>query len=408
MTATINGVIVTHARLSVPRSGPWFLDAQLADDTPIEGAVTVEILGTSLSGTVSEGESGAFGLRRGVRVIGGMGRWSRLIRQLGYHNDAGVSAALVAQDIVRDCGESLGTDAQYRTPKLGNDWAREAGPASRALEAALGGFLWWVDFDGITRIAPTRAVHTPAAGSYEILEFDPRDRVATIALDSLDAVRVGSTLTERLEAPEVVASYELEITPKRMRMRAWCGRVASGTTEIGNLLQSIVRRTLDQRLWGIYRYNVVNMVGDRVNVRALSASVPDLLAIKMTPGVAGAHAVLAKGAEVRVAFIEGDPAKPEIVGFAGKGGAVHVPESLSLCGSELQAARQGDLTEAPTVGLQVIFDIPPGTGGTGIPAPLMTLTPYALSFGSPPIPPSPALSGSLYGFATTGSPKVKL
>jgi len=405
MTATINGVIATRLRLSVPYSGPWFIDADLADDTPLEGAVAAEVLGSRLQGTVDPNASGTFGLQRSVRVVGGKNGWSKLVRARGYGD--GVSAELVARDAARDAGEVLGDDLAFRAPQLGDAFARSAGTASKALEVAVGGFAWWVDFDGITRAAPTRAPHTPESGSYEILEFDRRSKVATIAVDRLDAIRVGSVLTERLDEPETVSSFELIVEPNRARVIAWCSRTAPATSEIGDLLQAIVRRTIDQKLWGRYRYRVINMAGDRVNLQSMrpAAGVPDLISIKMTPGIAGAHAVLAKGAEVRVMFDEGDPALPEVVGFGGKEAPGHVPESLTLCGSELQGARQGDMVELPMVGVSVVFDVPPG--GTGVPLPMSTNTPYLLSF-NPLVPPTLLLAASAYGFVATGSPKVKL
>lgn len=410
MTATINGIVATRVHLSQPHSGAWFLDAALVDDSPVSGRVSCVLAGLALSGTVSPGESGTFGLQRSVRIVGGGNGWNRLVRAFGYHNDAGVSAELVARDAARACGETLGSfEARVRT--LGADFARKAGPASRTLEHAAGGFNWWVAPDGVTHVASARPAHTPDPASYEILEFDPRHRVATIALDDLSAVRVGSVLTERLDAPETVQALECDIEGTQLRVRAWCGKGAPATGEIGDLLQAIIRRTTDRRIFGVHRYRVVNMAGDRVNVQAIEPGdgVPDLLALKMNAGIAGGHAVLAKGAEVRVWFIAGDPGRPEICGYASKGEPGHVPESLTLCGSEFPAARQGDLVEIPSVGGLVIFDLPPG--GNTTPTPMMTLTPYLYSYGGaapPPLPPTAVLAGPQYGYCATGSPKVRL
>lgn len=50
----------------------------------------------------------------------------------------------------------------------------------------------------------------------------------------------------------------------------------------------------------------------------------------MRPGVAGAHAELALGSEVLVAFIEGDPKQPAIMGFAGRGQPGHTPTKTTV------------------------------------------------------------------------------
>jgi hypothetical protein len=409
---SVNGIAATGGgHFSMPHSGAWFLDAALVSDAPASGRVSCEVQGLLLSGTVVPEESGTFGLQRKVRVVGGANGWQRLVRARGYHNDAGVSAELVAKDAARDCGETLASfEARART--LGADFARKAGPASAALEIASGGFNWWVEPDGTTRVASSRPAHTPAPGSYEVLEFDPRSRTAVLAVDDLSAIRVGSVLTERLDAPETIQAFDVEVTGETLRVRAWCGKGATGTNEIGDLLQTIVRRTMDRRIFGVHRYRVVNMAGDRVNVQAADSAdgVPDLLSLKMNAGIAGGHAVLARGAEVRVWFLAGDPGRPEICGYASKGEAGHVPESLTLCGSEFAVARQGDLVQIPSTGVHVIFDLPPG--GSPTPSPMMTLTPYLVSFGSGPvppllIPPTLALAGAQFGYVDSGSPKVR-
>jgi len=50
----------------------------------------------------------------------------------------------------------------------------------------------------------------------------------------------------------------------------------------------------------------------------------------MWPGVSGVHATLTPGVEVLVQFIDGNRAKPAIVGFVGKGGAGFAPVGVDI------------------------------------------------------------------------------
>ena len=120
-----------------------------------------------------------------------------------------------------------------------------------------------------------------------------------------------------------------------------------GRGALTQALASAVARLTDQRLHGVYRYRVLRLSVDRVELQAVrkGAGLPDLLPVSMWPGVAGAHATLALGAEVLVQFVEGDRTMPIVTGFAGRGGQGHVPTLLEICTPGLPAARQGDAVQ---------------------------------------------------------------
>src|SRR5262245_42653421 len=111
---TVNGIRATAATIYVPQRGVWFADLDMGDDTALSGAVTIS-LGESgeftMHGTVSDPESGSFGLQRRVRVLAGGGGWARPIAPRDYVNDAGVDAKTVAQDAATAAGEVLGAFA---------------------------------------------------------------------------------------------------------------------------------------------------------------------------------------------------------------------------------------------------------------------------------------------------------
>jgi len=236
-------------------------------------------------------------------------------------------------------GETLGTwpdDA-----RLGPHYLRRRGAASRALELATRG-AWWVDFAGITQIGDRPSTEVPA-GAVQIVDFDPRLRVCTVHLDEL--VDVGAVLREGLDSPLEVRELEVDLSEDRAVVRAYVGTLERSA--IVDPLRRVVEQLLAERLHGLYRYRVIRMSSDRVELQLVRARVglPDALPISQWPGVAGVHAELAEGAEVLVAFIEGDPAQPIVAAYAGRDGAGWVPVSLDICGGTEAAARVNDEVE---------------------------------------------------------------
>lgn len=388
---SVNGVRVSDLELRVANVGPWFAELDLEQEITPSGPATITIDGLELVGTIEPRAAGAFGLRSKIRVIGGAGAWSKTIPAKGYHNDSGVKALNVAQDLARELGEELGVFTPTRD-RLGKDFARPEGLAATVLEDIAGGAPWWVDYNGNTHVGQ-RPATTADVNAYEVLAYDPRSRLVTLSVSKPDSVVIGSILTERLDGPQTVRELALRITPDEMRVSAWCGgsEVAGGM--LADLLRTIAKRALDGHLFGCYRYRVVRTNGDRVELQAASrdAGLPDLAPLSMWPGVAGVHAELAQGAEVLVEFIDGDRAQPIVTHFSGKDGVGFVPSSLTLGGPDgAPAARDGDTVEVL---------LPPALlSGTAL-------------IGGTPTPITGALTfmvGKALGVITSGSSKVKV
>ncbi len=343
--ATVAGERVTSAEVHVPYQGPWFADVDFEGNPDVSGQVTITLGELELVGTVDARYDGTRGLQRRTRVVAGAGGWATLLEPKAYHNDGGVKALLLAQDAARAAGETLGS-FNPATPTVGVDYVRRSGPASRTLEGAAGGAPWWVAYDGTTHVGE-RASSTPATDSYEVLDYDSRGRLVTLAVDDLRSVGIGSVLSEGLDAPQTVRELTLVVTPEEVRVVAWCGEQEAAGSRLAGLIRSLVERITDERLWGLWRYRVVRMSSDRVELQSVRQRVglPDILPIAMWPGVAGAHAELAPGAEVLVEFIEGDRAQPVITHFAGKAGPGFVPTKLALANGTKGAARVDDEVE---------------------------------------------------------------
>lgn len=323
--ATIGGEFCERVRLFLPQHGVWYADVSMLGDPELSGRVMLNLGSLQLSGTVQR--PGTRGEQSFLRIVGGAGAWGTTLAAKSYHNDAGVKRKLVAEDAAREAGETLETLTTQE--KLGAHYLRRFGIASRALESAIGR-AWHVDYDGVTRVGP-RGSHTPADGSYLVVDVQPTEGWVLLSMDDLTSVRVGSVLREGLDAEVVVRDLEVRVDSDQVEVIAWTA--ADDTQDrLAASLERLAQRAQGDRIWGKWRYRVVEMDGDRVKLQAVSraAGLPDALPISMGPGVAGAHAELTPASEVLVEFIEGSPSMPLITHFAGKDGTGFVPINLLL------------------------------------------------------------------------------
>lgn len=392
----LGGQRLTACTLHVPPRGAWRAECEFESAPAFSGRATLSLGGMQLAGSIVPSFDGGFGDRRRCMFAAGAGAWGAPVLARGYHNDAGVKAILVAQDLAREVGETLG-DFAPAADRVGIDYVRDAGaPASRVLEDVIGDVLWWVDFDGVTQVGERPTPAPLADAAYKVQAYDPRTRIVQVNIDDPSLLAIGHTLTgPALPAPQVVREYTVQVDSAGVRVSAWCGGGSRSAGRLSELLARVATRLTDAPLFGLYRYRVVNMAVDgRVSLQAVrrAAGLPDIEPITQWPGVAGVHAELTPGVEVLVAFIEGDRTQPIVTHYAGRDGAGFVPVSLVIGGEPAApAARQGD---------QVTVLIPP-MAFTG------TFTPVAGPPGALTGVVSPTLQQAL-GLITSGSSKVRI
>lgn len=403
--ATVNGQPVAKLSLHVPARGAWFVALSLEDDAgPAAGElVTLVIAGAVLRGRALPSFAGTFGLQRKMHIVGGNASWGSLIGGAKYHNDVGVKAESVARDAAAATGENIGT-FQVDRSLVGVDFIRRAGEASRALDHVIGSSLWYVDYDGVTRVVPTRAGTTAPADAYEVLEYDPKTHVAVLAVDDM-RIGVGSIISARLDLQETIQSFDLELDGSKLRMTANCGATLDATTQLEVLFTRIVERIAEKRLRGPFRYRVIATNSDgRVSLQAVSAraGVPDAVLVEQWGGMPGMKADLTPGAIVIVQFADdGDPSLPMITGYRGQQDEASVAKHMSIAGGGQSLARQGDTCQGGGPGTVVTFTpVVPAPGDPNMKAGL----PYLISFSL--IPPTPILADPLYSVISTGSQKV--
>lgn len=397
--AAIGSSRVQALDVVVPNGGAWFADAILDEAVELTGATVVSLGSLRLHGTVDPTASGDFGSARSVRVVGGAGRWGTSLKPRDYHASSGVPALAVAQDAAREAGETLGTFAPAKA-RLGTDFVREAGAASTALEAALGGRPWWVDYAGVTHGGLRPAVEV--AGEYGLLRYSAKTRKAILSVEEPAVIGIGSILkSERLAEPLTVRELAFRVQKSTFRVECWCGGGEGSRSRLGDALGTIVAGLRRQRLDGIYRYRVVSMAGAAADLQVVSkaAGLPNLL--KVTQAGSGHTWVdLAQGKHVYVQFVAGDRSDPRITGADAEDGT----------SATRGAVRQNDatLTYLPVTPVAIMISntpVPPGT-----PAPVMS-GPAFLTFmyGTGHTPATPgAPGGHLAGNTVTASQRFRI
>jgi hypothetical protein len=328
----VNGLPAIAMRLTVPWSGPWVAEVDLPDVADVGDAVVMTFGETTLRGTVIVEQSGVFALQRKFTCVGGAGGWRKELPAKGYHSDAGVSAALVVADLAREAGETVGTFAP--TNRVGVDYVRARALASVTLGDVVG-TDWHVDFAGVTQVTARSIVDA----KHDVLTVDVLGRQATLHVQDFGAVQIGHSITdERAAEPIVVREINVDISGAGLRVT-----VDTAPERLTTALRALIPPS---KLFGLYKYRVFRMSADRAELQSATPSkgLPDILPAAMWPGLPGAHAKLAPGAEVLVQFIDGDRAQPVVTHFVGRGGPGHSPTKLELGGATgAEAARKGDV-----------------------------------------------------------------
>jgi hypothetical protein len=309
-TMLLNGLSATAVRLMIPYRGVWTADVdfdlELVPGAPA-GPALLTIGTTILLGFVDPDGSGIFGAKGRARVIGGFGGWHKHLPAQHFTSDAGVLSTEVLTVTASLVGEKV---VQILPSVLGAHYTRTDGAASRVLA----GLDWYVDtLTGITTVGPRLPVPV-RPDTVEVLEWDALEQRATIATD--DVLVPGSVLVDIRFGTAQVRDVEQMFDENGARATAMC---RASSLDLGGLLASFAKEAVRPEYQMHHTYRVVLQAGDsRLVLQAvkLLGAVPDMLPITMCMGAPGFDAKLAPGSEVLVAFADGDPSKPLVMGFA--------------------------------------------------------------------------------------------
>jgi len=332
--ATINGSPIAKLVVQIPACGVWWaeLETQAELDLTRGDSAEIVIADITLYGTVVSG--GDYAGRGFYRVAAGEGRWGTAVAAKGYASSLGVSASLVVSDVAAETGESCPVRP---TNRLGEHYARTAGPASRVLHdvAPLG---WYVDFGGVTRFGLRAATtyvgtapRTRVAPGSDVIEVTPEEEISTLV--------PGVSIDGSAAATDV----EYALDDRRLTVRVYAGESCSRRA---SAYQKIVEALDPRRLYrGTFEFRVVTQVGERLNLQPVRSAngLPDL-ALVPTRYAAGVRATHALGSLVLVTFVDADPSRPVVIGGDAPDSPGWMPTALSL-GEDpvLGVARIGDV-----------------------------------------------------------------
>lgn len=350
--ATLDGVSVTRARVQIPSWGVWWADVELAEPEDLSGSVELVLADLTLTGTIVVG--GVSRGRAGYRIAGGAGGWGTTIASKAYGNDLGVKESTVAQDAATDAGETI--DLSGLTGRVGPHYVREEGPGSKVLDQ-VAPQTWYVGLDGTTYTA-ARTTSTVTIDARRV-RVDQGVGVIVLAASELSDLLPGATV-DGLTAVDVQHDLDAETG-----LRTTLYGSPWGYSRRVEALRRLIRQLLPEYKWrGVYEYRIGQQSGERLSVQPIrtSAGLPSISRVKVRPGIPGARAEHTLGSQVLVSFIDGDPARPVVIGFDDAESDGFIPDQLDLCEAEGCVVREGDtiaLTDSSTGAITITV----GAGG---------------------------------------------
>ncbi len=322
---TLNGVTVTRCRVQVPAWGVWFADVECASGDVLTGAVTLVVDDVTFRGTILSG--GTVETRTRYRIAGGAGQWGKRIAAKAYINDLGVKSSKVVTDAAAECGETVGT---LPSGTAGSSFVRAEGPAS-AVPDELYPRGWYVDEAGVTQIG-ARTSTTYEGGAVRTATDAARGTIE-LAAPSLVGL-VPGVVVDGITAVDV----EHILEGGKLRTMIWGAQAGrDGDPVAAKLAQFVDLCTAPNRYFAPYEYRIVLRHTERYDLQCVrrSTGMPDLLSVRIKPGVAGVRSHPKLGSLAIVQFVNGDPGRPVISGFDDFGDLPNDPGSGGFISDEM-------------------------------------------------------------------------
>lgn len=219
-----------HALAFQPAAGIWWAHVATEDDAAFDLGASVDLTlgGLTLTGRIFRGEiyqgSGHY------RIEGGAGGWRLGVQARTHQDDSGMRLSRVLSSVLSDMpaasretltdaptsgGSTVLPAAAERV--LGDHWLRRAGLASSSLSLLT--VPWHVRPDGPTYCG-ARPTGPVVDAQYDVIDFDPEGRRATIATETPEAWVPGLTFTDaaHLATPLILRSVTVRVDGGSMRV----------------------------------------------------------------------------------------------------------------------------------------------------------------------------------------------
>lgn len=291
----LNGAPVLELSLSLPVSGAWSADIQVASGKALAAGAraSLELPGLTLEGFVKR--SGVFGDRAQLRVTGGALDWQSVLPAKNYQK---TDVATVLADM------GVSTDQPVTNPL--DFWSRPSGTTGQALQQVADylGLPWRINPDGTVRLR-AEAPQSVNPGAIELKRDEVRGMV-DLALER--AVVLPGCLVGSDTVGDVLYTASGEL-----RCRYFV--VGSGTGGFRNQLEKLIRWvTRDTLYLGTYTAEVSSQAADgTLDLMPFDSRIRStgFQSIPIRHGMAGVKELkVPPGELVMLAFDGGSPAKP--------------------------------------------------------------------------------------------------
>jgi hypothetical protein len=169
MFASLSGIPVVRATLTLPFVGLWHADVYLdrALGPKLVGPQVLTLAGSTWA--CAPVRAIDFSGERGVRLVGGTGGWRTKVLYQEYQSPAGVPTAVVLGSVAGQVHEIPPVLGPTIPTSLGSYFCVQADYASLVLSQVLGK-SWWLDATGTVQSIPRPP--TPVATPYTVVALD--------------------------------------------------------------------------------------------------------------------------------------------------------------------------------------------------------------------------------------------